>query len=106
MVVVGVMGELSSWIQTALLYLWLAGAVYLFYLWTQMCQTIFKALETISNANVRLVNASDQFSEQVSGFLDTAGDVVEQLGQQLMHTTTEANPLLDEDDDVWKWKTD
>jgi hypothetical protein len=69
-----------------------------------MCHSLFKALEVIGNANLRLVDASDQFSQQVSALLETSKDLVERVANQF---TRELNPLLDEEEKEFeKYKTE
>jgi len=93
----------AAWVQLIFLYIWLGIAIYLFYLWSKMCQSIFQSMDTVVQAGSRIVDATDQFSRQMSTFLDRATETVTRLENQFFRE--EINPLLDDEDEE-KYKID
>lgn len=78
-----------AWIEMALLYIWLAAAVYLLYCWTKMMNNIFNSLNQLTQSIIQLSDVSASVLDSVTGALS---DTMNQLTQQTF------NPLLDEDD--------
>jgi len=83
-----------AWVQILFLYAWLGAAMYLFYLWSKMCRSIFRSMETLTNAGGHMVEAVDDFSSRLSACLDNATEMITRLERQFY--ADEVNPLLDE----------
>ena len=85
----------TAWIQLVLLYVWLGGACYVFYLWSRMTRTLMTSMTSLATTTEQLVGSTEHFASATSRLLDRATDTLHGLAQQFER---DINPLLDDDD--------
>jgi hypothetical protein len=91
----------ESWVLIALLYLWLAGACVVFFLWARMTRSLLSSMASLAATTETVLAASERFTHSLAHLMDMSADTLQAVTRQLL--VQEINPLLDEDE---KFKMD
>ncbi len=82
------MNDLIGWVQIILLYTWLFGAMYVFYMWTRLTNKILTSMENFTNTFTLLMNNTTTSLENITTLLSES-----------IYGIQEFNPLLQEEND-------
>lgn len=99
------MTDLSSWLHLVLLYVWLVGALWVFYQWSILSSRMIKATSDFSNAFERLVQSSVETTNHLNRFVSSLPNLSTLLSDHdpMLHNSDEENPLFNDDEKI---KTD